>query len=225
MNTIGQNGQKPYDDFSEKCPRRTALQTTETTAFDPFADRCARDLRNSLARALAKALASGRPDGYLQLARRWRAGGLSTGCLRYLEERLGRYEQAMAACEALPDRSLLVTARVLWNLGLFFEVHEVVEESWHTAIGGRREALKGLVQAAGVFVHREAGRNAPAARLAARASQRLARWGRYLPEIGNLEELLTVLAAYPAAPCRLQPAAADVGRGAGPNVRQKFDRG
>ncbi|MCG6906529.1 MAG: DUF309 domain-containing protein [Desulfobacteraceae bacterium] len=204
---------------------RTALQASETTAFDPFADRCARDLRNSLAKALAKALASGRPDGYRQLARRWRAGGLSTGCLRYLEERLGRYEQAMAACQALPDRSPLMTARVLWNLGLFFEVHEVVEEIWHTAIGGRREALKGLVQAAGVFVHREAGRNAPAARLATRASQRLARWGRYLPEIGNLEELLTVLAAYPASPCRLQPAAAGGGRGAGPNVQQKFDRG
>ena len=207
----------PTPNAPEGC--RAAAQKTDRESFDPFADRSARDLRNSLATALAKALASGRRDGYRQLAQRWRAGGLCAGCQRYLEDRLGRYEQAMAACQAPPDRSPLRNVRVLWNLGLFFEVHEVVEEIWRASTGGRREALKGLVQAAGVFVHREAGRRAPAARLAARAAQRLARWGPYLPEIGNLEELLTDLATFPAAPCPLQPAAAGDGRGAGPNVR------
>ena len=204
---------------------KNALQAENAEAFDPFADRCARDLRNSLATALGEALANGRSEPYRQLARRWRAENLSTGCRRYLEDRMRRYEQVMAACRDLPDRSPLMSALVLWNLGLFFEVHEVVEGIWRSSAGGRREALKGFVQAAGVFVHREAGRSAPAARLAARAAQRLARWGDYLQEIGNLEEMLTALAAYPSAPCSLQPASAGDDHGAGPNIQRNFDQG
>jgi hypothetical protein len=120
------------------------------------------------------------------------------------------------------------TALVLWNLGLFFEVHEVVERLWRAAGGGRREALKGLVQAAGVFVHLEAGRPEPAAHLAARAAQRLDRWRKNLPEISNLDDLLAGLGARPAAAGCLvfaRPPGATGDRQARLNIRREPDQG
>jgi hypothetical protein len=212
----------------DRATSKNAAPAADREKFDPFADRTARDLRNSLSVALAQALAAGQRDGYHQLARRWREHNPSAACRRYLEDRLERYDRAMAACKDLPDPSPTMTAGVLWNLGLFFEVHEVVERIWRVAEGGRREALKGLVQAAGVFVQLEAGRPEPAARLAARAAQRLDRWRKNLPEITNLEELLAGLGAHPAAACRLaaaRPCRATADRQAGLNIRRKPDQG
>ncbi len=185
---------------------KTASPTADSEKFDPFADRTSRDLRNGLSVAFARALDTGRPDGYHQVARRWRACTLSAGCRHYLENRLALYDRVMAAWTARLDSSPTAAALELWNLGLFFEVHEVVERVWRVARGGRREALKGLVQAAGVYVHLEAARPESAARLAARAAQRLDRWRKNLPEISNLGELLEALAAHPAVPCRLAAA-------------------
>lgn len=209
-------------------PGDAAGPASGSEKFDPFANRTARDLRNSLSVALAQALAAGRPDIYHQLTRRWRACGLSAGCRGYLADRLERYNQAFATCNARPGASPMETALVLWNLGLFFEVHEVVERLWRAAGGGRREALKGLVQAAGVFVHLEAGRLEPATRLAARAAQRLERWRKNLPEISNLDDLLAGLGARPIAACRLvfaRPSGATGGRHAQLNIRREPDQG
>ena len=183
--------------------------STDAEKFDPFENRTARDLRNSLSVALAQALENREPDVYRQLARRWCRRDLTAGCRHYLENRLDRYDQFMARWQAAADHSAMMCALHLWNASLFFEVHEVIERKWHTASGGRREALKALIQAAGVFVHLEAGRSQPAQRLAAKAAGGLRRWGRHLTEIGNVDELLSALATRPPCPCRLAAAVGD----------------
>ena len=58
---------------------------------------------------------------------------------------------------------------VLWNLGLFFEVHEVLEHVWYTAEGKMRQTLQALIRAAGVYIKREYGFNDSAERIAAKA--------------------------------------------------------
>jgi hypothetical protein len=47
----------------------------------------------------------------------------------------------------------LVEAAALWEEGLFFEVHEVLEAVWQREAGDRRQALQGLIQVAVAWHH------------------------------------------------------------------------
>lgn len=44
-------------------------------------------------------------------------------------------------------------AAALWQAGLFFEVHEVLEAVWTTATGDTRQALQGVIQIAVAYHH------------------------------------------------------------------------
>ena len=50
-------------------------------------------------------------------------------------------------------RSVLAAAAALFDAGLFFEVHELLEPYWFRAEGAEREALQGLIQVAVGFQH------------------------------------------------------------------------
>ena len=72
-------------------------------------------------------------------------------------------ERAQAAWHAVGARTLahaapslaetLDAAGDLFDAGLYFEVHELLEPSWFRAVGGEREALQGLIQVAVGFQH------------------------------------------------------------------------
>ena len=57
----------------------------------------------------------------------------------------------------------LETAAILFDAGLFFEAHEVLEPWWRRSSGDEGEALRGLIQIAVGYQHRAVG-NAPGAR-------------------------------------------------------------
>jgi hypothetical protein len=101
-------------------------------------------------------------------------------------------ERAARAARALADRPLaavdpplamaLAEAATLFDAGLFFEAHEVLEPLWMRAEGADREALQGLIQVAVGFQHL-ANRNLAGARALLRdGATRLA--GRRLPGRG-----------------------------------------
>ena len=46
----------------------------------------------------------------------------------------------------------------LWNLELFFEMHELLETIWLKTPEPERSALKGLIRAAGVYYHFKRGK-------------------------------------------------------------------
>ena len=72
-------------------------------------------------------------------------------------------ERASRAARALADRPLapadpprpvaLADAATLYEAGLYFETHEVLEPFWMRAEGAEREALQGLIQVAVGFQH------------------------------------------------------------------------
>jgi hypothetical protein len=82
-------------------------------------------------------------------------------------------ERATRAARALADRPLapadptrpvgLAEAATLFDAGLYFETHEVLEPFWMRAEGAEREALQGLIQVAVGFQHL-ANRNLDGAR-------------------------------------------------------------
>ena len=80
-----------------------------------------------------------------------------------------------------------------WNQELFFEVHELLERIWQQAAGDEHQALKGLIQAAGVYVHLEYNHQAAARKLAVKSSDRILKYADRLSFIANLNLLLEKL--------------------------------
>lgn len=91
--------------------------------------------------------------------------------------------RARSACRALEGRPLraaaaplaeaVADAAALWQAGLYFEVHELLEPYWRDAAGGTRETLQGLIQAAVGFQHLANGNLVGARALLAEGADRL----------------------------------------------------
>jgi predicted metal-dependent hydrolase len=138
--------------------------------------------RNRLAETILRALHD--PDGRRELE----ALGTEDGARGWLAGEEARWagalaERARAAWRALKDRPLLAhagdldraleAAAALFDAGLYFEVHEVLEPHWAAADGDVRESLQGLIQVAVGWQHLANGNLAGARSLLAEGGGRL----------------------------------------------------
>jgi predicted metal-dependent hydrolase len=98
----------------------------------------------------------------------YRQQPLADYCHDYLEDRYSRYQQALKIIHGSIDDPIR-QGLVLWNLGLFFEVHEVLEHAWYSAEGNMKLTLQALIRSAGVYIKREYGFNDSAERIANKA--------------------------------------------------------
>lgn len=136
--------------------------------FNPFEDRLSRDIRNQLSEGLAEAVETGDSSKLAQTVDNFRQQPLADYYRDYLENRYACYQKALAVIGGgITDP--IQQALVLWNLGLFFEVHEVLEHVWYTAEGKMRVTLQALIRAAGVFIKKEYGFTDSAKKIAAKA--------------------------------------------------------
>ncbi|NOR23644.1 MAG: DUF309 domain-containing protein [Desulforhopalus sp.] len=136
--------------------------------FNPFEDRLSRDIRNNLSEGLAESVETGNSDKLTQIVEYYRQQPFADYYRDYLEDRYTRYKQALTIIRGgITDP--IHQGLVLWNLGLFFEVHEVLEHVWYSAEGNMKMTLQALIRAAGVYIKREYGFNDSANRIAAKA--------------------------------------------------------
>lgn len=163
--------------------------------FDPFNDRTSRNIRNGMSSAFAEAIRNKAPEIYRSLARNFLETLPSGSFADFVGDRLRRYDRAYSRIEALGDCGLFDSAIVLWNDGLYFEFHEYLEEIWKSSSGKLREALKGLIQAAGFFIHMERGRREAAMRLGAKAARLISENRESIRFITNVDVLIERLAS------------------------------
>lgn len=142
--------------------------------FDPFKDRVSRTVRNTLSEMLRDCL--GRREVFSGVPAAWRQRYPQPPYATYIRDRVDRYRSATSEARSAGD-SPVARAAILWRHGLYFEAHEVLEPHWQGASGRAREGLQGLIQAAGVYVHQEAGQGEAAVRLARKAVDRLRQYG------------------------------------------------
>ena len=173
-------------------------------AFDPFNDRLSRDIRNTLSEAFCEALEQMQHTIYLDVANNWYAENLSTIYRQYLDIRLQRYERVFKQIAARKLDDTLLQSMVMWNNELFFEVHDHLEGVWIGASGDKRQALKGLIKAAGVYIHYEYGRQKAAKSLSAKSHNLIRQYSRDLDFIKNLDVLLQKLDSLDPVPPRLE---------------------
>jgi predicted metal-dependent hydrolase len=108
------------------------------------------------------------------------ARSLSSEDARWAESLAARARHACAAMAGRPLHSArsdlgqaVEDAAALFDGGLHFEVHELLEPHWASSDGDTREALQGLIQAAVGFQHLANGNRAGARSLLLDASRRL----------------------------------------------------
>ena len=163
------------------------------SAFDPYEDRTARDIRNRLSTAFIRAIETGDVRRLESDASVICPPDSERAFCSFADEQLDRYRRAIEMIRAERITDPLHRAVLLWNAGLFFEVHEILETVWNDAQRWRKEALRGLIQAAGVYVHWQRGAGQAAEKLAARAAAHLSTHREDLPELANIEALLEAL--------------------------------
>ncbi len=122
---------------------------TDNQYFNPFTDRLSRDIRNDLSSALLQCLQNGSTESAETVATRYLDQRLAEVYIRYINERLDRYRKAVAAISGKVDDPFL-RSFLLWDLGLFFEMHEVLEHDWYHAEGDTKLLMQALIRAAGI---------------------------------------------------------------------------
>ena len=143
------------------------------TDFDPFQDRVARDIRNTLSTAFLAALKDQHSAPFEAAGRHLLQQGISEGKRTYILDRLSSYRKCLAEIQQKKIKTILEQAFILWDEGLFFEVHEILEGLWIEAEGRQKSALQGLIRAAGFYILMESGRRQGAEKMAAKAVQAL----------------------------------------------------
>ncbi|MBM9613062.1 DUF309 domain-containing protein [Desulfobulbus rhabdoformis] len=143
-------------------------QNGETHPFDPFVDRLSRDIRNHLSEAIIPCLRTMNLAPAREVANRFLQQDPGPEQREYIEKRLSRFQQFLDQAAKGPQ-DVLWQGFLLWDLGLHFEVHEVLEHAWHHSRGDEKSLLQAMIRAAGVYIKSDYGYNEPAAKLAAKA--------------------------------------------------------
>jgi hypothetical protein len=136
--------------------------------FDPFQDRLSRDIRNDLSESLLPCLHENRLSAAREIADRYLAKNPPPQHVAYINDRLERYGRFLALIAEGPA-DVLWQGLVLWDLGLFFEVHELLEHAWLRSQGAEKALLQAMIRAAGFYIKLEYGFSVGAAKMAARA--------------------------------------------------------
>ena len=171
--------------------------------FDPFASRRARDIRNGLSKALMQSLENHDAEHFRQEGKKFGAGGLAPAHRSYVRNRLRRYEEALSEAQENGFSDSFRQALILWDKRLFFEAHERLETTWQEVSGDNAMAIKGLIKAAGVYVHMEGGHGKAAKSLAGKALTLLQEHGSSLSPPLDLRELFEKLKRQDPVPPQL----------------------
>ena len=174
------------------------------TSFNPFEDRNARNIRNSLSGALVNSLDQMSPRPFRKTATEWLKNHSIGIYSDFIHDRLSRYEDIFKTIHTDNIDDPVLQAIQLWNCELFFECHDRLESVWQNSKGEMRKALKGFIQAAGAYVHLENGNRRAAERLGKKAVRHLLNHGQALPYVYNRKHLIESLEPLSPSPPRLR---------------------
>jgi len=167
--------------------------------IDPFRDRLSRDIRNDLSESLLTCLAQHQLTAAQAVATRYLTNDPAPCYAAYIHDRLNRYTRFLALVAGGPA-DVVWQGFALWDLGLFFEVHEILEQAWLHSCGAEKTFLQALIRAAGVYIKRECGFYDAAAKMAAKAIPVLAANRHRLAVYTDPERLLTALGSATEKP-------------------------
>lgn len=155
--------------------------------FDPFNNRLARDIRNTLSKAFLHAIKDRDAAIFQRCAADYQRQNFEPVYEKYVKERLEKYEKVFSILKKEETQNILQRAAIFWDYELYFEMHELLEPDWMMAKGDRRKALQGLIRAAGMKIHAESSNLKAAVSMGSKALADLAKYGGELAGFTRLE--------------------------------------
>jgi hypothetical protein len=163
--------------------------------FDPFENRLCRDIRNSLASGFIKSIQTKNKAAFEAAIEPYLADMAHDGIKKYVNYRLACLEKVLEQTvtrNSDSDDNFFI-AKNLWDLGLFFEFHELLEIKWLDADRDKKKGFQTLILAAVAFEQFEYGRKAPARKVAAKAVLLFEEHKDTIPSAFDAESLITDL--------------------------------
>ena len=133
----------------------------------------------------------------------YRANDLQPVHKKYLEDRLKRYAAALQCIRTNAITDPFSQALVLWDLELFFEVHELLEQEWLKSKATSKLILQAMIRAAGMYIHLNSNNVKGATSMAAKAVAILEKNREKVPAILDLDLLLNSLRKIDPVPPKL----------------------
>ena len=176
------------------------MNSTIIKKFNPFESRLCRTVRNTLGQSLLAAITAGEMESISRVVHAYAPA--ETVINNYVTKRQVRYravveEMGSAGIQAGDTWDI---ALLLWNQALFFECHEWLETIWGRKAGAEKEMIQAMIWSAGAYSHLEYGRTDAAGKLAARAIGVLKRHRERVPELFDVDVLVSKLEALDPVP-------------------------
>jgi hypothetical protein len=105
---------------------------------------------------------------------------------------------SLRVCQAPGLSGVIARGAVLFNAGLFYEVHEMLEGAWRTAAGDEKTFLQGMVQIAVALYHHGQGNHRGARSLLRAGYDKVDAARAAAPPVIDLDGLLAALAPWQA---------------------------
>ena len=167
--------------------------------FDPFNNRLARDIRNILSKSFLESLREKDASIFHKKAAEYLKQDLEQVYQVYVKTRLVKFDDVFVVIEHGQIHDGLKQAGILWEHGLFYEMHELLERYWKDSSGSKRKALQGLIRAAGMKIHMESGNTKAAITMGLKARDDLQLYGKTLKGFDKLESISADIADTLAA--------------------------
>lgn len=151
--------------------------------FNPFEDRLSRDTRNALGHGFIQSIRSNSMDPFLETKAAWTAAPATPEIQSYIKKRrthLTTILNQLAESQDFEGQHSIPV--ILWNLQLFFEFHEWMEEIWTSQTKAQKKASQALIIAAVVYEHLTYHRTESAKRLAKKAVNLFEAYGGSVPD-------------------------------------------
>jgi uncharacterized protein len=171
--------------------------------FDPFSDRFSRKIRNDLSEALMTSLRQLDLTPAREVADHYITSELQPKYRQYIDARMTSYQRALELIRSNHIEDPFDRALVLWDEGLFFEVHEILEQVWLKASGTTKLILQAMIRAAGMYVQLDHGNTKGASSMAAKAVAVLESNRKEIPDGFDIDLLLTRLKDVDPVPPKL----------------------
>ena len=170
---------------------------------NPFNDRLCRDIRNDLSRALMTSLNQLNLTAVQEIADTYLASNPSPVYKQYLNDRMIAYSRVLQCISSNTITDPFSRSLLLWDEELFFEVHELLEHEWMNATGATKLILQAMIRAAGMYVQLDRDNIKGATSMAAKAVEAFECNRSKVPDILNLDLLLSKLRNVDPVPPKL----------------------
>ena len=170
--------------------------------FNPFTDRLSRDIRNDLSESLLEVLEKHSIEPAQRVADSFLNSSPAEVYVDYINGRISDYKRALA--QLTGEEHVIETAAILWDLGLFFEVHEVLEPAWMDADGDDKRILQALIRAAGVYIKLQLDYTPQALKISGKAIPVLTEFEGRLNNYLNTEQLIDSLVRLDPIPPKIR---------------------